>query len=177
VDDAERLMARVRERDVAAFEALYDAHHRLVHGIGLRMLGDTMAADDLTQNVFLKVWHQPDVFGGGNFGGWISRVARNRALDVIRSRNLHPEGELPLDVPVEGALDESVIAQLDGERVRAAMQSLPSEQREVIELGFFTGITHEEIARRTQTPLGTVKTRIRSGLRKLRDALEGSVVS
>ena len=170
-------MARVCERDAAAFEAVYDAHHRLVHGIGVRMLGDAMAADDLTQHVFVKLWNQPQAFGGGNFGGWISRVARNRALDVIRSRNLHPEGELPLDVPLEGALDDSVIAAIDGERVRAAMRALPSEQREVIELGFFTGITHEEIARRTQTPLGTVKTRIRTGLRKLRDALEGSTVT
>jgi RNA polymerase sigma-70 factor (ECF subfamily) len=168
-------MARVRERDIPAFEAIYDAYYRLVHGIALRMLGDAMAAEDLTQAVFLKVWTAPEAFRDGNFGAWIARVARNRALDVLRGRSLRPEGEIPTDVPIEGALDETVFALIDGERVRAALATLPEEQRQPIELGFFGGITHEEIARRTATPLGTVKTRIRSGLQKLRTALQAGV--
>jgi RNA polymerase sigma-70 factor (ECF subfamily) len=168
-------MARVSDRDVAAFETIYDAYHRLVYGIAVKMLGEPMAAEDLTQAVFLKVWSSPGSFAGGNFGAWIARVARNRALDVLRSRALHAEGELPLDVPVDGEFDEAVLARLEGDRVRDALATLPEEQRAPIELGFFGGITHEEIARRTATPLGTVKTRIRSGLRKLRSALETSV--
>jgi RNA polymerase sigma-70 factor (ECF subfamily) len=168
-------MARVRDRDVAAFETIYDAYHRLVYGIAIKMLGEPMSAEDLTQAVFLKIWSAPDTFQGGNFGAWISRVARNRALDVLRSRASRSEGEMPVDVPLEGALDEAVLARLDGERVRTALATLPEEQRAPIELGFFGGVTHEEIARRTATPLGTVKTRIRSGLRKLRSALETSV--
>jgi len=78
-------------------------------------------------------------------------------------------------VPVEGALDDAVFALIDGERVRAALAQLPPEQRDPIALGFFGGVTHEEIARRTAMPLGTVKTRIRTGLRKLRSALEASM--
>lgn len=176
MDDASRLMARVRDRDVAAFEAIYDSYHRLVYGIAVKMLGEPMAAEDLTQAVFLKLWSSPGSFQGGNFSAWISRVARNRALDVLRGRALHGEGALPPDVAIEGALDEAVLARLDGERVRLALATLPEEQRAPIELGFFGGVTHEEIARRTATPLGTVKTRIRMGLRKLRSALETSVV-
>lgn len=168
-------MARVRERDVAAFEALYDAYHRLVFGIAFRMLGERAGAEDLTQAVFLKVWSAPEAFVTGNFGAWISRVARNRALDVLRSRSLRAEDEMPLDTPAEGMLDEVVFARIDGLRVRTALAALPEEQRSLIELGFFGGVTHEEMARRTATPLGTVKTRIRTGLRKLRAMLETGV--
>ncbi len=168
-------MARVRDRDVAAFEAIYDCYHRLVHGIALKMLQDAMAAEDLTQAVFLKIWSSPDAFASGNFGAWIARVTRNRALDVLRSRATRADGlELPVDLPVEIVIDDAVFARLDAEQVRRALESLPAEQRQPIELGFFGGITHEEIARQTTTPLGTVKTRIRAGLRKLRSALETS---
>jgi RNA polymerase sigma-70 factor (ECF subfamily) len=169
-------MARVRERDVTAFEAVYDGFHRLVYGIALKMLGDPSAAEDLAQAVFLRVWSSPEAFGGGNFGAWIARVTRNRALDVLRSRATRPETEMPADIPLEGSLDESVFARLDGERVRSALAALPDEQRRPIELGFFGGMTHDEIARRSELPLGTVKTRIRAGLKKLRVSLEGSVL-
>jgi RNA polymerase sigma-70 factor (ECF subfamily) len=176
VVDADRLMARVRERDVTAFEAVYDGFHRLVYGIALKMLGDPSAAEDLAQAVFLRVWSSPEAFGGGNFGAWIARVTRNRALDALRSRATRPETEMPADIPLEGSLDESVFARLDGERVRSALAALPDEQRRPIELGFFGGMTHDEIARRSELPLGTVKTRIRAGLKKLRVSLEGSVL-
>ena len=167
-------MARVQDRDPAAFESLYDGFHRLVFGIAQRMLADPTAAEDLTQAVFLKVWANPDAFRGGNFGAWIARVARNRALDVLRARSARPEAEIPADLGSDHDLDDAVLSKIEGERVRAALTALPEEQRMPIELGFFAGVTHEEIARRTGTPLGTVKTRIRSGLRKLREALETS---
>jgi RNA polymerase sigma-70 factor (ECF subfamily) len=168
-------MERVRERDVAAFENIYDAYHRLVYGIAFKMLKDAMAAEDLTQAVFLKVWSTPDAFAAGNFGAWIARVTRNRALDTLRSRSLRVEADMPADIPLEGSLDDDVLANIDAERVRAALASLPDDQRGPIELGFFGGVTHEEIARRTATPLGTVKTRIRAGLRKMRAQLDASV--
>ena len=168
-------MERVRERDIAAFESIYDGYHRLVYGIALKMLQDVMAAEDLTQAVFLKVWSRPESFASGNFGAWIARVTRNRALDSLRSRALRAEGEMPVDVAIDGTLDDTVFAKLDGERVRIALRALPEEQRGPIELGFFGGITHEEIARRTETPLGTVKTRIRAGLRKMRLHLDASI--
>ncbi len=171
MDPGVRMMERVRARDVSAFESLYDAYHRLVFGIGLRMLGDPSMAEDLTQTVFMKIWTAPEAFRGGSFVAWVSRVARNRALDVLRSRAVHPEIAFPADLPLEGALDDDVLAGLDAQRVRDALATLPTEQRGLIELGFFGGVTHQELARRTQTPLGTVKTRIRSGLRRLRETL------
>jgi RNA polymerase sigma-70 factor (ECF subfamily) len=171
MDPGVRLMERVRARDAGAFEALYDGYHRLVFGIGLRMLGDPSLAEDLTQSVFLKVWTAPDTFHGGSFVAWVSRVARNRALDVLRSRAAHPEADFPADLPLEGALDDDVMTRLDAQRVRDALATLPAEQRSLIEMGFFGGVTHQELAQRTDTPLGTVKTRIRTGLRRMREAL------
>lgn len=175
MEDATLLVARVRQRDAAAFEELYDAYHRLVYGIALRMLNDQGAAEDLTQAVFLKLWSSPDLFQGGNFAAWIARVARNRALDVLRSRAVRAEGDFPENLPDDVRLEEYAFARIDAEVVRDALAGLPREQREPIEMGFFGGVTHEEIARRTGAPLGTVKTRIRSGLRKLRAVLDGAV--
>ncbi|MGA8535418.1 MAG: sigma-70 family RNA polymerase sigma factor [Candidatus Tumulicola sp.] len=176
-DDADVLMARVRDRDANAFESLYDAHHRLVYGIALRILGDAGAAEDVTQTVFLKVWNSPNLFRGGNFAAWIVRVTRNRALDVLRGRATRNETDLPEALPENEAMEDAAFARIDAERVRKALAALPPEQREPIELGFFGGITHEEIARRSHTPLGTIKTRIRSGLRKLRGALDEAVTA
>jgi RNA polymerase sigma-70 factor (ECF subfamily) len=174
-EDAAVLMERVRARDADAFEALYDAHHRLVYGVALRMLGDAAGAEDVTQAVFIKVWSSPELFRGGNFAAWIVRVTRNRALDVLRSRATRSEGEFPESMPESEGVEEVAFARIDAQRVRNALAELPGEQREPIELGFFSGITHEEIARRSGIPLGTIKTRIRSGLRKLRVVLDGAV--
>lgn len=176
LEDAARLMARVRTRDAAAFETLYDAYHRLVYGIAIRILGDTNAAEDVTQAVFLKIWSAPERFESGNFPGWIARVARNQAVDVLR-RKPHAETELSEAVPDGDLLEERVFSDIDAASVRTALAQLPPEQREPIELGFFGGITHAEIARRTGIPLGTIKTRIRTGLRQLRNALERAVTA
>ncbi len=175
VEDGARLMERLRARDPAAFEHLYDAYHRLVFGIALRMLNDTNMAEDLTQSVFMKIWTSPESFREGNFGAWLSRVTRNRALDLLRSRASHTATEIPADIPSDGTIDDIVFAKIDSQRVRTALAALPDEQRSPIEMGFFGGITHEEIARRTGIPLGTVKTRIRSGLRRLRGDLQSAV--
>lgn len=177
VEDAERLMARVRDRDAQAFESLYDSYHRLVYGIALRILADVAAAEDVTQAVFLKLWSSPTLFTKGNFGAWISRVARNRALDVVRSRTVRSEIEMPEAMPLDDALEDTAFAHINADSVRSALAALPDEQRKPIELGFFGGITHEEIAKQTGIPLGTIKTRIRSGLRKLRGELDGVVMA
>jgi RNA polymerase sigma-70 factor (ECF subfamily) len=175
VEDAGRLMERVRARDADAFEVLYDEYHRLVYGLALRVLSDAAAAEDVTQAVFLKLWSSPEVFRGGNFAAWIARVARNRAYDVLRARSLHGESEFPESLPADDALEDTALAHVTAERVRAALAELPDDQREPIELGFFGGVTHEQISRQTGLPLGTIKTRIRSGLRRLRNALDGAV--
>ena len=170
-------MERIRARDADAFEALYDAHHRLVYGVALRMLGDVATAEDVTQAVFLKLWSAPDLFRGGNFQAWLVRVTRNRALDALRSRSTRGEVDLPEALPETDTIEDVAFAHLDAETVRDALEHLAPEQREPIELGFFGGVTHEEIARRTGIPLGTIKTRIRSGLRRLRTALESAVIA
>jgi RNA polymerase sigma-70 factor (ECF subfamily) len=170
------LMELVRAQDADAFEKLYDSYHRLVFGIALRMTGNTDMAEDVTQSVFLKLWSAPEAFRDGHFGAWISRVARNRVLDLLRSRALRTAEEIPVDLAAAGSMDEDIAARIDAQRVRSAMSALSEEQRVPIELGFFGGVTHEEIARQTGIPLGTIKTRIRTGLRRLRDAL-GETVS
>lgn len=177
MNDAAELMARLRRRDADAFEAIYDRYHRAVYGVALRILGETGAAEDVTQAVFLKLWSSPEMFRGGNFGAWIVRVTRNRALDVLRARTSHPESELSDAVPEDDALEDVALANIDAAHVRAALASLPDDQRGPIEMGFFGGATHQEIARRTGVPLGTIKTRIRTGLRRLRSALDEAVTA
>ncbi len=170
-------MILVRARNADAFEALYDGYHRLVYGVALRILGDVPAAEDITQAVFLKLWSSPDSFRSGNFPAWLARVARNRALDMLRSKAFRSESELPEAAPESDSLEDVAFAHIDAAKVRGALALLPQEQREPIELGFFGGVTHDEIARRSGIPLGTIKTRIRSGLRKLRNALDGAVTA
>ena len=161
--------------DADAFEALYDKYSRLVYGVAFRVLADAAAAEDVTQGVFLKIWRSPDAFRGGNLEGWLVRVARNAAIDVVRARTARPEVEFPASLPEEETLEETAFAKLENERVRRAVAELAEGERALIELGFFGGVTHQELARRTGIPLGTVKTRIRTALRKLRAMLEGAV--
>lgn len=168
-------MERVRARDVDAFEQLYDGYHRLVFGIALRIATDATVAEDVTQSIFLKLWSAPEAFRDGNFAAWLSRVARNRTLDAVRSRSNRPTEEIPIDLPAESTTDTTVFSRIDAQRVRGALSVLSEEQRTPIEMGFFAGITHEEIARRTGVPLGTIKTRIRTGLRRMRESLAEAV--
>ncbi len=175
MEDGARLMERVRARDVDAFERLYDGYHRLVFGIALRIAHDAALAEDVTQSIFLTLWSTPEAFRDGNFAAWLSRVSRNRTLDALRSRAARPAAEIPADLPAEGSTETLVFARIDAQRVRGALSALSDEQRTPIELGFFGGITHEEIARRTGIPLGTIKTRIRAGLRRLRESLNEAV--
>jgi len=170
--EADALVRRVADRDVEAFEILYEAYRRLVFGIGRRLLGDDASAEDLTQGVFLKVWVNPAAFKGGSLVSWVSRVARNAGLDVIRQRSARAEAEMPIDLPLDGALENAVLANLDACHVRNALMRLPATERVPIEMGYFGGMTYGRVATETGVPLGTVKTRIRAGLHHLRDALQ-----
>jgi len=176
VGDIDALLTRVIARDATAFESMYDRYGRLVFGIARRILGDDVSAEDVTQAVFLKVWHAPTHFRMGSLSAWLARVARNAALDVLRTRSRHPTDSLsqmspPTEPSVQSRVDDVVIDRLTGEAVRNALASVPEEQRSLIEMAFFDGLTHQQMAQRTETPLGTVKTRIRSGLRRLRTVL------
>ena len=171
VFETDALMQRLARGEIGGFEMFYDAYHRLVYGIGLRLVGDVATAEDLTQGVFLKVWMNPAAYRGGSLVSWLARVARNAALDVLRQRPVQSDAEIPADVPLDAALEDEVFANLDAQRVRTALARLPATERIPIEMGFFDGKTHRTVANEIGVPLGTVKTRIRAGLHRLRNAL------
>jgi len=180
----DELMDRLAGRDLIAFEALYDRYGDLVYSVSLRIVGDTYVAEDVTQDVFLRVWRRPDQFdlSRGKFVTWLLSVARNRSIDQRRSlsRRLRhealPATEEDEDVlPSEDARDDPALATVLSEEraaVRAALAVLPPEQRLAIQLAYFGGMTQQEIANTLGQPLGTVKTRMRLGMQKMRNALE-----
>lgn len=187
-DDAE-LMEALGRGDIESLEALYDRYSALVFSVSLRVLHDAQLAEDVTQEVFLRLWRQPASFDPerGRFISWLMSVTRNRALDELRrvSRRSRSEDvdseESPITgIPSADRLDDPALgAELAEQRevVRAAMTRLPPEQRRAIELAYFSGLTQVEIAGVTGDPLGTVKTRIRLGMRKLRETLADFVDS
>lgn len=187
--DAE-LMRAIGRQDAGAFEALYDRYSRLVFSTAYRVLGDSQGAEDVAQDVFVRLWRTPDryVEERGRFLGWLLSVTRNRAIDEVRARGRRPLSESQVgdptsgtsvteDAPSEAAAIEIERAEIVDQRamVRKALAELPEEQRVAIELAYYKGLTQVEIAKVLQAPLGTVKTRVRLGMRKLRVALEGRV--
>ena len=175
-DDA--LMRRVTDGDHDSFAALYDRHASLVYGIARRMLGDGPQAEDVAQSVFLQLWVRPELYHGGNFAGWLARVARNACIDILRSSAVRlREPELPADVAADSSVDEEVFAGLRAEAVTAALEQLPVDQRTAIEQAYFGGLSYREVAERAGAPLGTVKSRIRIGLKRLWETLREKVPS
>jgi RNA polymerase sigma-70 factor (ECF subfamily) len=182
----EQLMARLARRDIKAFEALYDRYGTLVYSTALRVVGDAQLAEDIAQEVFLRIWRRPEHYlpERGRFVTWLLSVARNGAVDQIRTRGRRRRHETASEdsvreLPADEGRDPALLAQLADERqkVRQALSSLPPEQRRVIEMAYYGGYTQQEIAVMLNQPLGTVKTRIRLGMQKLRVALEPEVGS
>ncbi len=179
--DDEELMQRLAYQDLAAFRALYFRYGDLVYSTALRIVRDAHQAEDMVQEIFVRLWRRPGsyVAGRGRFPTWLISVARNRAVDGIRarSRRFRYEGASPEQqgrpLPSPSSDDPALTAELADQRrlVLAALADLPPEQRQVIELAYFGGLTQQEIAQRLSQPLGTVKTRIRLGMQKLRTAL------
>jgi len=177
----EELMERLGYRDLQAFRALYQRFGSLVYSTCLRIVRDSQVAEDVTQEIFLRIWRKPEryVSQRGRFLTWLTSVTRNRAVDEIRSRNRRfrhetasPE-EQEREIAGPETNDPALTAVLADQRrlIVAAMAGLPAEQRQVIELAYFGGLTQAEISERLSQPLGTVKTRIRLGMQKLRAAL------
>jgi RNA polymerase sigma-70 factor (ECF subfamily) len=177
----EELVAQLSRQDMEAFEALYDRYGNLVYSVSLRILADVHAAEEEVQDVFLRVWRKPDHYDAarGRFLTWLLSVARNRAIDERRSRGRRQRfevGSAPLDGegPQGDEADDPALAVLladERSAVRRALVGLPPEQRSAIELAYYGGLTQQEIARALGEPLGTVKTRIRLGMQKMRAAL------
>ena len=176
-DDA-TIVKRIADGDHDAFASLYDRHSALVYGIAKRILGNGEQAEDVTQSVFLQIWTRPEAFAGGNFAAWVARVARNASLDILRSAAVRKrEPEMPLDLPDDDALDEQVFERVRASALTAAVAALPEDQRVAIEHAYFAGLSYREVAERLNEPLGTIKSRIRMGLRRLLESLRQVVAT
>jgi RNA polymerase sigma-70 factor, ECF subfamily len=167
------LIDRVRVNDQQAMTDLFDRYGGLVYSVALRILKDPGQAEDVMQEIFFQLWKDPSTFvqGRGSLGAWLAVVARNRAIDALRRRK-------PSDSVDEVVLasNTSLASEVERntmmEKVRAVLKNLPPEQQKSLELAFFEGLSHSEIAAKTGDPLGTVKTRIRLALMSLRKAIQ-----
>lgn len=175
------LVRRLQQRDPQALGELYDRYGRLVFSLILRVVRDAGIAEDLVQETFLRVWNRVQGFdsGKGAIGPWLLAVARNRAIDYLRSAGGRERNALELEDVDHPSLYSDMEADLlnsdRARRVKAAMQKLSPNQRQVIELAYFEGLSQTEMAERMGQPLGTVKTWVRTALKNLRDDL-GAVV-
>jgi len=175
------ILRRIIARDETAVADLYDRHSRMVYSVVLRILRTPSDAEDVVQEVFVRVWTRSDTYDErlGSPAAWLMRIARNRAIDRFRSKRARgdhePVAEVQEDDVRSGPADnperltEGVAT---AEAVRGALGALPETQRVLIEAAFFEGYTHQELAEKFGVPLGTVKTRIRTGMMALRERLE-----
>jgi RNA polymerase sigma-70 factor (ECF subfamily) len=170
-------VAKLTSHDPATFAALYDKYAGLVYGLAYKILQNRAPAEDVTQSIFVALWANPDSFRGGNFGAWIARVARNASIDFLRSSAVRARAsDLPLQLAAPIAVDDEVVERVQSAAVTDALRALPDDQRTPIEIAYFHGLSYREVADRLGEPVGTVKSRIRAGLRRMSQAL-GSVRS
>lgn len=179
----EVLASQVARGDSAALETLYDRHASTVLAVSLKVIDDKATAEDILQETFWRVWRSASTYQPqrGSFTGWLFRIARNLAIDAYRRRNVRPsqiavmeDADSILDRVADPDMDVAEQAQaiLKNRQVRNALASLPRVQRQVIEMAFFYGMTRQEIAEATGEALGTIHTRARLGLQKLREELD-----
>ncbi|SRR6266498_153191 len=178
----ETLVVQVARGSSAALEVLYDRYASIVLGISLKVIGDRVLAEDVLQETFWRLWQSASTYQAqrGSFTGWLFRIARNLAIDAYRRRNVRPQAMPGLDgneSVLEQAPDpdvnvvEQVQSVIQNRQVRNALTSLPNVQRQVIEMAYFYGMTRHEIAEATGEALGTIHTRARLALQKLREEL------
>ena len=176
-DDSELIVA-IQRRDPAALMSLYDRYRGIAFALAYRILNDAGAAEEAVQDAFMQVWRRADLYDparGSGLRAWLLKIVHNRAIDLLRRRNGGTGSAIDLEtvefIPAVDDVQREVTATLEQDEVRVAVAALPAAQRETIHLAYFEGLTHQEIADRTQTPLGTVKGRLRLGLRKLAESL------
>ena len=184
-DDADRaVLARVAAGDLAALEELYERYRTMAYSLALRITADPAVAEDVVQDAFLGVWRNVAryVEGRGSVRTWFLSIVHHRAIDAIRRRRPSMSLPDPEAGPSPAALRlpdvwSEVAGRLDAAAIRRALADLTDVQREALELGYFGGLTQQEIAERTGAPLGTVKSRVRLGLMALRAMLSAEVLS
>lgn len=180
----DQLITRVAGGDRRAFETLYDRYAATVFGLALKMLGEREAAEDAVQEIFWRVWKRAASFDHARaFAPWLFGIAHNYCIDELRRRRVRPQpvyedDEHPVlsDIPDEADVGEAAVLADQRRIVREALDQLPEEQRQALLLAYFGGLTQQEIATRLGNPLGTVKTRMRLGLQKLRSILQGQIL-
>jgi len=178
-DTLEALIMKIARGDSVSLGAFYDATVRWAYGLALRILGDSGAAEEVSLDAYMQVWRQAGSYspGRGSPLSWLLTIARSRAIDRLRSGAMRRSLERSFGEGFDAAGlagSDPFLASSETERgriLRSAMSSLPAAERRVIELAFFSGLTHTEIAEKFREPLGTVKTRIRRGMLKLRNLL------
>ena len=176
-----QLVVRVAGGDAGALEQLYDRYVRQCFGLALRIVGDSALAEEIVQEVFLKVWSRPDSFSAqkGQFASWLLSLVHHRSIDELRRRS---RTEVALDDPVTGSLldtepdrdpdpGDQVWMREQERAVRRALAAISPDQRHVLELAYYGGLSQSEIAAKLKQPLGTIKTRMRAGLQQLRKLL------
>jgi RNA polymerase sigma-70 factor, ECF subfamily len=171
--DETAMLTRIGQRDENAMEEIFRRYSGPVYSVALRVLRDSSQAEDVLQEVFLQLWRKPAAFvqNRGSLGAWLVVIARNRAIDVLRRRK--PSDSVD-DVVLASTVNVADEAERNTmmEKVRRVIADLPMEQQKSLELAYFEGLSHTEIASRTGDPLGTVKTRIRQALISLRKAFQ-----
>lgn len=174
------LMKRVGRRDEKAFETLYDLYSKLIYSSILSVVKKQDEAEDILQEIFLQIWEKASTFEStkGNVYAWIITLARNRTIDRIRSKDFRKQRQEVHDIEIDTMLNpteqnplDSLVAGERAEIVKSALQQIPSEQREVIQIAYYGGNSQSEIASKLNLPLGTVKTRMRQGMKKLQTLL------
>lgn len=180
-DDEIELMKRIQAREAEALEELYDLYHRLLFGMVLSILKKREEAEDMLQEIFVKIWNKADSFDPdrGNAYSWIVTLARNQAIDRIRSKGYKTQEKQSVSIhqplfSLEGDKHDPMQTTIFSDRaelVKKALNEIPESQREVIKIAYYRGLTQREIADYLDIPLGTVKTRTRQGMMKLKRIL------
>jgi RNA polymerase sigma-70 factor, ECF subfamily len=175
------LVHRLLRRDVRAFEQLYDRHSRIVYGLVLRILQQASTAEEVVQDIFLQLWRNAGQYheGRGPFVPWLLTLARNRALDNLRlkserQRRREDQIEVLPSIAQAPEYEKSLDEKRRAEVVRSLISSLSAPQKKAIEMAYFEGLSHSEIAAALHEPLGTVKSWIRNGLLRLKEGLQAA---
>ena len=185
LDDA-TLITLIEREHTQALSELYDRYSRLVFSLALHLLGDQATAEEVTLDVFTRVWEKAGMYrtDKAKVSTWLASIARYHSIDILRRQGSRPERHSVAWTEVTGDAvlsadgpEEVTELALQQQRVRAAVAELPADQQQVLALAFFNGLTHREIAEKLGEPLGTVKTRIRLAMQKLRQALRDEQVT